>query len=535
MPPMTSSRPGARVTSTGAAAAGEEIAAAGDPRVRGRLLVDRAVIAPRGGRRAARAARRPSPRATCRTRSCRRRSPGPARYLSRCGWRSGGWNAMKKWNAPHVALPSWCGAWCSTITYGNDIRHRLSKRMVTADSAPASDVDLGVVSANTCAHAPLGDDVDLVGVAGEVGHERDHVVVLVQHAAAVLLLGADDVRHQPAPGVALVALRRAELGLDRLPDERRRVDLAVRVRVGDADDVALVLEAQHLANLRARAQLARLARARRRRPRRSPPAASRPASDRGAARSRRRARRRRRASRGRAAAATATSRGASAPDARVIVVEHERAVVARVDARRRRARCPGRGSSRDRRPGSVGGGRGHRLARPRPVLAVRRHDHPLLAQRMPALFPAPGLRRSSSSLRARPLLPPAPRVLDDGFDVGIARLPAQDLGRLAARRRPAPADRRRAGRSRAPGPSCRLTFSTAAITSRTECPRPVPRLTSRLLGAVAQLGQRRDVRVGQIRRRGCSRGSRCRRASGSRCRRSRARRARPAPPRSPAG
>ena len=48
------------------------------------------------------------------------------------------------------------------------------------------------------------------------------------------------------------------LGLDRLPDERRRVDLAVRVRIGDADDVALVLEAEHLADLRARAQLARL-------------------------------------------------------------------------------------------------------------------------------------------------------------------------------------------------------------------------------------------------------------------------------------
>ena len=49
---------------------------------------------------------------------------------------------------------------------------------------------LGIVQVGHVRHAPLGDDVDLVGVAGEVRHERDHVLVLVQHeAAAVLLLG----------------------------------------------------------------------------------------------------------------------------------------------------------------------------------------------------------------------------------------------------------------------------------------------------------------------------------------------------------
>ena len=49
---------------------------------------------------------------------------GPPRYLSSPGLRSGGWIWMWKWN-PAYDAPS-VGAWCSTITYGNDIRHRLS-------------------------------------------------------------------------------------------------------------------------------------------------------------------------------------------------------------------------------------------------------------------------------------------------------------------------------------------------------------------------------------------------------------------------
>ena len=205
------------------------------------------------------------------------------------------------------------GAWCSTCTYGNDIRHRLSKRMVTADSAPASDATSASVRSNTCAHAPLGDDVDLVGVAGEVGHERDHVVVLVQHAAAVLLLGADDVRHQPAAGVALVALRRAR-ARSRSSSRRTSSRRSGRAGAGWRRRRRRPCSRSTAPGEPPGARPARASgRARRRRPRRSPPAASRPASDRGAARSRRRARRRRRATRGRAAAGRRPSRGASAP------------------------------------------------------------------------------------------------------------------------------------------------------------------------------------------------------------------------------
>ena len=127
------------------------------------------------------------------------------------------------------------------------MRHRLSKRIVTADSARASAADLGVVQREHVRHAPLGDDVDLVGVAGEVGDEGDHVLVLVQHAAAVLLLGADDVRPSGrGRSRAGGAPTRASSISIVFQTNAGRVDLPVRVRVGDADDLALVLEAEHL-------------------------------------------------------------------------------------------------------------------------------------------------------------------------------------------------------------------------------------------------------------------------------------------------
>ena len=67
---------------------------------------------------------------------------------------------------------------------------------------------------------------------------------------------------------------------------------------------------------------------------------------------------------------------------------------------------------------------------------------------------------------------PVPRGLHDAGKVSIAGVPLQQL-RWLSRSEDARVTRRVAGRSRtAPGP---LTRSTAAITSRTELPTPVPR------------------------------------------------------------
>ena len=46
----------------------------------------------------------------------------------------------------------------------------------------------------------------------------------------------------------------ARFGLDRLEDEVRRVDLAVRMWVGDTDDFTFVLEDEHMRDVRMRAE-----------------------------------------------------------------------------------------------------------------------------------------------------------------------------------------------------------------------------------------------------------------------------------------
>ena len=55
-----------------------------------------------------------------------------------------------------------------------------------------------------------------------------------------------------------MAAARLQLGLDVLEGEVGRVDLAVRVRVADPDDLALVLEDQHERHVGMRRQLAHL-------------------------------------------------------------------------------------------------------------------------------------------------------------------------------------------------------------------------------------------------------------------------------------
>ena len=86
--------------------------------------------------------------------------------------------------------------------------------------------------------------------------------------------------------------------------------------------------------------------------------------------------------------------GAIGLDARMIVVEYEHAGIGVDSSRPRHARCPDRGSirarTREARAGVADG-----FARPRAIVAVRRHDDPFAPQRMPSFFPSHG-----SNLRA---------------------------------------------------------------------------------------------------------------------------------------
>ncbi len=225
-----------------------------------------------------------------------------------------------------------------------------------------------------------------VGVAREIRHKSDRRIVLGEEPPAVGALRGDDVLHQGAAVLLPVAPADRDLVLDRLEDEVGRVNLAVRVRVGDADDLALVLEGQHVVDLRPGAQLAvlPLPRLQQRDDLRQVQLGERQVVPRRVADDAGHAARRAVAV---DAAGRRQVRRRGRADARHVVVEHEDAVVRRV-AGAAHARVAGA-------EGAVGHVARHhpaaarpRLAGPGAVVAVGRHDHPLLAQRMPALFPS---------------------------------------------------------------------------------------------------------------------------------------------------
>ena len=89
-------------------------------------------------------------------------------------------------------------------------------------------------------------DEDLVGVAREVGNERDGAAFSTEDAPAILSSAAMMSSNSTRPVLVEMALAGAQLGLDVLEHEVRRVDLAVRMRIADADGFALVLEDQHV-------------------------------------------------------------------------------------------------------------------------------------------------------------------------------------------------------------------------------------------------------------------------------------------------
>src|SRR5690242_15875530 len=101
----------------------------------------------------------------------------------------------------------------------------------------------------------LRRDEDLVGVAREVRHKDDGRIVLVNDPPAIVALGLEDVLKEAAARRFKVAAASAGFCLDGLEDKVGRVNLAVRVRVRDADDFALVLENENVINVWAAAEI----------------------------------------------------------------------------------------------------------------------------------------------------------------------------------------------------------------------------------------------------------------------------------------
>src|SRR5207247_3741406 len=96
----------------------------------------------------------------------------------------------------------------------------------------------------------------LVGVAGAIRDEGQRLVAPHEEAPAVRFLGGQDILEEQPPVFGQVRGLRLRFELDGLEHEVRGVDLAVRMRVAHADDVALVLEHQHVPYRFARAEFA---------------------------------------------------------------------------------------------------------------------------------------------------------------------------------------------------------------------------------------------------------------------------------------
>jgi len=229
-----------------------------------------------------------------------------------------------------------------------------------------------------------------VGIAGEVGNEGDRRIVLTEDAAPVGALGGDDVFQQHPILLVPVTLRDGHFVFDRLEDEIRRVDLAVGVRVGNADHLTLVLECEHVVHFRTGAEFPILRLPDPQQvgdlrhfefgqrdvvPRAVADNASHPL--------------------GWPMTIDARSRlnvvGSLRPDAGEIVVEYEDVRVGRI--------LPTTHPDVSGTERTVGDVIGHRLGAcrgrlpcPRPIVAVGGHDDPFFPQRMPALLPDHGNR-----------------------------------------------------------------------------------------------------------------------------------------------
>src|SRR5438128_5816368 len=104
-------------------------------------------------------------------------------------------------------------------------------------------------------YVPARVNVHFEWPAGEKGNERRKVRVFGDNAPPVAPLALEDFTENATTVRAPVGPRRSELLFEPGRDERQSIDLPVRMRHGDADDRALILEDQDVADARGVLQL----------------------------------------------------------------------------------------------------------------------------------------------------------------------------------------------------------------------------------------------------------------------------------------
>ena len=100
-----------------------------------------------------------------------------------------------------------------------------------------------------CLHASLWRHENFIRVTCEVGNEGNRRFVLADDASTVFFFSADDILKKNAARFREMALAGPRFSLNRLEDEVCRVDLAMRVRIGNAYGFAFVFEDQHVLDL----------------------------------------------------------------------------------------------------------------------------------------------------------------------------------------------------------------------------------------------------------------------------------------------
>ena len=129
---------------------------------------------------------------------------------------------------------------------GHDVGEvALEEGVIGADEAMESDGEIVEEAGSEFAEVGegfAGDDVDFVGVAGEIGAEDDEGVVFEEDAEFGFAFGVEPVGHEAPSGAGAVLGGGFEFGGENGRDEGGGVDLSVRVAEGDSDFGATIFE-----------------------------------------------------------------------------------------------------------------------------------------------------------------------------------------------------------------------------------------------------------------------------------------------------
>ena len=98
-------------------------------------------------------------------------------------------------------------------------------------------------------------DKNLVSVTSKIRHKSNCRFVFRNDPFVITLLGGNNICEQGAPGLIQISARGSDFSFDRFEDKVSRINLAVRMRIRDANDPAFIFERQDVIDLRPSSQI----------------------------------------------------------------------------------------------------------------------------------------------------------------------------------------------------------------------------------------------------------------------------------------